>query len=64
MKDYRTKESQKIVHRKHSIGSDEQEICPFTLEPFEDCQTVEFTYDKNICPFILEPCVQQVVLSQ
>ncbi len=41
---------------------DEENFCPFTLEPFEDC-SVSRKENNKICPFALEPCFKAATLT-
>jgi hypothetical protein len=58
------KGGQKLDWQKHlNISSDEHNICPFTLEPFEDCSAIIINDYKDICPFTFESCLQLIIFK-
>lgn len=57
------KRGQKAVLGNNARGVDQQEICPFTLEPLKECYSVRHTHNRKICPFSLESCSQALMLS-
>ncbi len=52
----------KVTVKKNGRGLNKLKLCPFTLEPFENCRTA-IAINKNQCPFSLESCFQKLSMG-
>ncbi len=39
-------------------------VCPFTLEPLEDCRMRKVVFNRMLCPFSVEACLVKVDTMQ